>query len=751
MYRYRISQLGGIAAGAIVLACNSPSDARAADKETLLEEVTVTASKRDQSLEDIPMSISVVGAESLSDRQLMDLNDFLPALPGVSFIDYGGGRNTIVLRGLAADPQIEDKVVGTYFGEANISQLGNVSGGASGSADLKMIDIARIELLRGPQGTLYGSGSMGGTLRILPNAPNPDRFEGEVAVGFSGTGGEGGANSSQSAVLNFPLAQERLALRLVGYHSHDSGYVRNIAASDPPKVEAAAETGAIVVDRGDIGATEITGWRASLLWTPSDALNVSLLYAAQDSLMDGRPEVNLRLDDYQQSRWEATGKGSEYLKDRFAVTNLTIEYDFGWAKLVSATSHINQTSHTDRNFLGNFWEFNPTIVYNDTDNTVVSEELRLVSPSDRRLRYVAGYFYEDFKQHREDVTEWLGTVESNIFDPNGSNQLGSFDDHDHVTQNAVFGELSYDVIENLALTVGGRYFDYSRRFTETFPIKGVFNEGLPEPDIREGSESDHTLKAGATYRANEDMLLFAQWAQGFRLGDTVEPWPSSCDQDGDGLHDELGLPRTTSIGSDSTSNYEIGMKWTVGQRLVLNPTIFHTDWEGIPIQIGRDSECGFGVTINGGKARTQGIEVEGSYAATDRVRVDFGASYIDAVLASDVEHVGTSGDRLPGSPRFSGSLGLQFSGELRGRPAFVRLDYAYVGGFYGHVGESGTEAGDYHLLNLNGSLDLTDRLTANVFVKNLTDSQALTWVDYFPPNAVQMRPRMVGINLRYAF
>ncbi len=740
-----------LAAGTAVLAIVSSQPAWAESTETHLEEITVTAMKRNQNLQDIPMSISVVGENTLNERRLSELNDFLPSIPSVNFIDFGGGRNTIIMRGLAAQPQIEDKVVGTYFGEANISQLGNVSGGASGSSNLKMVDIARVELLRGPQGTLYGAGSMGGTLRILPNLPNLTDLEGHVEAGFGSTARAGGTNSEQQAVLNIPVAKDRFAIRLVGYNYNDSGYVKNIAASDPAKVAAAEATGAIVINKDHIGDTDVHGFRMSALLQASENLNVTATYAYQNTFMDGRPEVNLNLGDYEQSRWETPGRGSEFLKDEFHLANVTITYDFGWASLVSATSRIHQDSDTDRNFLGDFWEYNPSLVINSTNNKVLTEEIRLVSDSSKKFRYVIGYYYENYKQHREDITLWLGTVESNIFDPGGSNELGSFDDHEKIKQNAVFGELMYDLMDRLTLTVGGRYFDYKRKFTETFPVHGVFNIGLPEPDIRHASESDQTFKAGASYRANDDLLLFAQWAQGFRLGDTIEPWPSSCDVDEDGLHDDLGLPRTTQIDSDSTDNYELGAKWAWQNRLQVNLTAFHTKWTGIPVAIGRDSACGFGVVINGGKAKTSGFELEGTYQASDAVRVDFGASYVNAELASDVESVGVSGDRLPGSPEFSASLGLTYTFDMLGKPSYIRADYSYVGGFYGQVAEQGAEAGDYHLVNLTSSVMLLEDLSATIYVKNLFNNKRLTWVDYFPPNAVQMRPRVLGINLKYGF
>lgn len=740
-----------LAASTAMLAIMSSLPAWAEDKEFKLEEVVVTAMKRDQGLQDVPMSISVVGEKNLADRHLADLNDFLPSVPSVSFIDFGGGRNTIVVRGLSAQPQLEDKVVGTYFGEANISQLGNVSGGAAGSSDLKMIDIARVELLRGPQGTLYGAGTMGGTLRVIPNQPNLNSLEGSVEAGFGNTARFGGANSHQQAVLNVPIVNDRVAVRLVAYNFKDSGYVKNIAASDPAKVAAAEATGAIVIDKDHIGATDSTGWRLSALWKLSDDFKVTAMYASQDTYMDGRPEVNLGLGDYEQSRWEMPGRGSEFLSDKLSVANLTAEYNFGFATLVSSTSRINERSDTDRNFLGDFWEYNPSVVINSTNNTVESEELRLVSDSSKKFRYVLGYYYEKRHQHREDDTRWVGTVESNIFDPNGSNLLGSFDDNDRVKQNAVFGELSYDVTNKLTVTVGGRYFNYKRHFTETFPVHGVFNEGLPEPDVRDVSETSHTLKAGVNYRANDDVMIYAQWAQGFRLGKPIDPWPNSCDVNQDGLHDELGLPNNRQVNSDKTSNYEAGLKWTVQQRLQVNATAFYTDWTGMPVAFGRDSACGFGVTINGGKARTQGIELEGAYSASDSVRIDFGTSYVHAVLARDVEHVGVSGDRLPGSPKFSASLGITYSLELLGNPSFLRADYSYVGGYYGEVAEAGRKAGDYHMVNLNGAMTIKNNITASVYVKNLLNTKVLTWVDSFPPNASQMRPRVIGANLKYAF
>ena len=200
----------------------------------ILEEVIVTATKRETSLQETAMSISAIGGEAIDKRNLVGMEDYLPFIAGVSMQDRGAGQNDIVIRGISVGNQGESNpATGVYFGETPVTGLNSTTGGeGGGSADIKMVDIERVEVLRGPQGTLYGAGSMGGTVRIIPNKPELSAFGGKIAAGYSQTGEEGGDNTMAQAVVNVPIIEDELALRAVAYQFDNDGFIDNIAGSE---------------------------------------------------------------------------------------------------------------------------------------------------------------------------------------------------------------------------------------------------------------------------------------------------------------------------------------------------------------------------------------------------------------------------------------------------------------------------------------------------------------------------------------
>ena len=225
---------------------------------SVLEEIVVTATKRgDTSTLDIPASISVANEDQISKRGLVGMDDFLRTLPSTNFLDRGAGRNGIIIRGVTASPQ-DDIAVGVYIDETPVTGLGSI---ASGNPDLKYVDMQRIEVLRGPQGTLYGDGSIAGTVRVIPNAPDLNDFSAEIAGSASSTADLGGRNTTARAVLNLPVVEDKFAIRIVGYDYDNSGYYENIAGDSADKAIWADAFGGIVTSRGT-GAVSYTHLRA---------------------------------------------------------------------------------------------------------------------------------------------------------------------------------------------------------------------------------------------------------------------------------------------------------------------------------------------------------------------------------------------------------------------------------------------------------------------------------------------------------
>ena len=445
------------------------------------------------------------------------MEDYLPSIPGVSMQDRGVSQNNIIIRGIASDPQIETSNVGVYFGEIPLANLGSASSSdLSGSADLKLVDIERIEVLRGPQGTLYGSGSMGGTVRVIPKSPNLEQLEGNLNGRYSNTGERGGDNSMVQGVINIPLIEDKLAVRAVAYRFDNSGFIDNVAGSDANTQTTYAShiaLGGVAVDQDNVGSSDITGFRSTILWQATDELKVSLSYIQQELEQDGMAEVNLNLDDdFEQVRLKAgLADGNEFLTNELKVTNLVIDYDLSWANLLSTSSFIDYESayDSDVSFVFSFpaSQGAKKIIDNFT------QEIRLSSKFDGPLQLLAGLYYEDVDPPSELFLGWSGDPS---LDANGIGRQRFFE-RKQTEQKAVFGELSYQFNEKLIGTFGARYFKYTQTFHNT-RSDGFF--GAATDERRENDESGQNYKFNLSYSPSDDTLIYGQWSEGFRLGPT---------------------------------------------------------------------------------------------------------------------------------------------------------------------------------------------------------------------------------------
>ena len=728
----------------------------------VLEEIVVTASKRGAgtSIQDTPMAISALGGDSIEKRGLVGMDDYLRTLPGVDMQDRGAGVNSIVIRGIASDPQIDDATVGSYFGEVPISNLGGSgTNGAAGNADLKLVDIERIEVLRGPQGTIYGSGSMGGTVRVMPASPNLTETEGRLATRYSQTSERGDDNTMVQAVLNLPLIEDTFAVRGVVYRFDNSGYVDNVAGSQSggPALDAAIAAGGVARDHGDAGSDEYTGFRLAALWQPVDVLDITLTYIQQEVEQDGQPEVNLNLSgDYQQTRLGvgANGVDRESLSNDIDIASLVANYDLGWGTVTSASSWIDyeSSSESDLSIIG-------SPVYNAGNREIdrFTQELRLASQLDGPFQFVAGFYYEDGESDWLQTWLWSGSDPSLNPLPPGSNFF-NIPDVDEIEQKAFFGELSYEILEGLTATIGARHFDYDRTTSTGFT---QFEPSAPLDTIGKTSEKDTIYKANISYALNDDMLVYGQWAEGFRLGKGLpNPSPDTvCDPDNNGIIDELGITRPTKLESDTSENFELGVKSSFAEnRISLNAAVYRIKWDGIPVLVTPFPLCS--IQLNAGKATSEGVELEVEAALAENLRINASASYSEATLDDDTPSVGSKGDNLPGSADFNISVGLEYRFTLAEYPGFARVDYSYLSEYFSSTAEDKIDptiqgSGDFGQLNLKTGLTIND-FDVDIFVNNATNEDGFTWVESVLPafgtaRGYQIRPRTVGLNIAYRF
>ncbi|MDB4032701.1 TonB-dependent receptor, partial [Porticoccaceae bacterium] len=643
--------------------------------------------------------------------------------------------------------------------------LKNFGGLSNGAADIKMVDIERVEVLRGPQGTLYGSSGMSGIVKIIPTAPNLTEVEGKLATRFSQTAEKGGNNSMVQGTLNVPLIEDTLAIRAVAYQFKNSGYVENVAASQPLSGDPASLSG-VAIDRGDVGNDEYTGFRLAALWQPTEQLDMTLSYTTQDIEQDGVPDVNLVLDGkYQQQRYNVDEGGSryEYIESEVDVVSLAASYDLGWGKLSSTTSQLDADggAGSDGSFSTGWFGLPnnpPTGLTSTAHYDVFTQELRFVSQLGGPLEFVSGIYYEDFEGTALVVNRWTGSGPRPDDIINVGPYTGTFPEilarnvwSTPYTQKAFFSELVYNFSEQLSLTLGGRYYDYERKRGLTANNLFTLLEDNVTPE-RVINETGQSYKANLSYALTEDILIYTQWAEGFRLG-KGQSESNACTL--------AGIDVPSSVESDTTENFELGLKASFADgRATFNAAAYRIDWEGIPVFVSPAENCTY--TANVGEAVSEGVELELSAQLTDSFRLDLSASYGEATIAKDAFLTNfvtvEKGDNLPGSADFNINLGTQYDFSLAGYDSFARIDYTYMSEFSTSIDESIPLApsGGFGQLNLKTGIAF-DQIAVDLFVNNLTNEDGLTWTDSLlnwepgVQRANRIRPRTMGVNLSYQF
>ena len=731
-----------------------------------LEEIIVTAQKREERIIDVPVSIAVISNQEIERRGLIGMEDYLRSIPGVNLIDNGPINNAIIIRGITTSPTFENFFSGTttatYFDETAITAAGGMG---AGGIDVRPVDFERIEVLRGPQGTTLGSASIGGALRLIPAKPKLDGISARVTANYSNTSGTGSDNSMIQAVVNIPVVADKFAVRAVGYRYDESGFYRNIAGIDPTTIASAESFGLGDFVRGyvqdDVGRLLSTGGRLAALWQATDRLSLSMNFLTQTLEQDGSPLTTVgkfeqtKIPLAPQSR--ERGEAGEVFDTEMDLANLVLNYDLKWAALTSVVSWIDS---------GSVWAFAGDLPFGSQNGTSdfnsFTAEIRLASQLPGRLQFLTGLFYEDIDDHFVELDYWPGPPETNVWETDPAFQadpLFLYDSTRLIEQRALFGEVSYGLTDKLTATLGGRYFEYEK--TESLLQEGIPYTGVPlgagVTETLRSSDSDSIYKANFSYKPTKDAMLYASWTEGFRLGRPAPGLPAAvCDLDGDGVIDGTSVPieSTRNISSDFLTNYEIGAKFTLfDQRMTIDTSVYHIDWNDMPILVtlppgscGRD---GAAYTGNAGAATSEGMEFQASLFVLEGLRLDFGGGYTKAELAKDAPNIGgQAGDRLPGSPEVSANLAVQYDFDLADYSAFIRADSLYVAEFYAGVGETGTAVGDYIKIDARAGMAIKN-LSVELFVRNVTDEDAFTW-----PASVggyRLRPRTIGIQLGYSF
>ena len=659
------------------------------DSSWQIDEIIVTANRREQSLIEVSSSISVFEQGFIEQRGIDSIKDIIVLTPGIvaDNPELFGDGNDFTIRGVSGQP-LSTATVGVYLDEVPLT----VGEGAN-EPTIRTFDLERVELLRGPQGTLYGAGAMGGAIRYISNKPDASEFDGQLRLEGSSIK-NGGEDYAIDGAVNVPLAPDRLALRVTGSYDKRGGYIDLPNALDGPEKDA--------------NTRELASIRGVLRFTPNDDLTVDLQAWYEDRDFDGLRVLNtgatsLLVDDAE------TGIVS-FGGGKFEQYALTVSYDFGWMEAVSSTSFIkNDSTVSFPQIL-----FPPAPFTTNIENELESftQELRLVSRHGGPFSWIFGIFYQDSdSQGFLEIPDFFGLRGDGI---------------EEREQLSFYGELSYQITKTLQATVGLRHFteDSFESFERT-----LF--GFPAL-VENDNDFDKTVpKFALTFLPSENINLYGSVSQGFRVGGlNLSPHPAD----------------PTAFNPDSLWAYEVGLKAkTLDGRLNASVAAFYNDWSSIQIfQFG----LGGGVVVNGGEAHTQGIEAQVSYQLIQGLVLSANASLMEAEFDETVAVAGiTDGNRIPDVAESNAAILLDYTRPIWDDKQFeFHLDTVYAGNQV-NPDQSG-KRGSSVTWNARAGVS-ADQWKAAIYVRNLGNRLVVDeFNDFF--FAVE-RPRTIGIEVSRHF
>jgi outer membrane receptor protein involved in Fe transport len=730
-----------------------------------LEEIVVTATKRPQTLQDVPVAVTAITGDDIAARGFTNYADYVNSVPNMWMQDLGPGQTQIYIRGLVASGG-SGFPVATYFGEAVTSLLTN----NGGFANLRLVDIDRVEVLRGPQGTLFGANSLAGVLRIVPQAPNLTDFQVNAAArGWSTAQSDDGSEHFEG-VLNIPLISQKLAARFVAYQDHIAGYLDNVVPAAAPFDYSAgfeAPDGTLVIPghaaftRKDINSQDTWGARAALSWKPIDPLHVDLSFVAQESRLNSEPGEQPALGDYLVQRPLDLYSQGEFLEQE-RIGQLVVGYDWSSVSLTAATGYTRMQRYAaqDIGFLAVNAGLGPQLwaLLDRSKGEAFTQEVRVQSRGTGPFQWLGGYFYTN---SNFDLTQTVPDyscptcLPQALFGQNFALATAGDPIGEKQKQQSVFAEASYSFTPQWTLGAGARYLrDYIESFSPA--VTGLLANGsTPAAPPIGGLNSVFNPSAYVRFKANEDMTYYLQAARGFRGGTANQTLAYDPNGPCGATAAAYGVGPLTK--PDTLWTFEVGLKssWADG-RIAANAAVFHQKWDGV--QLNANQPCGFTGFVNGGNASGNGAELEMSARFNRSWSANLSASYVYNEFNSTTPGTGfTPGERVPGAPEENASAGLQYNFPLSSTwSGFARADYVFVGNVHNVFG-SGADTKPF-LLGGYGQADARVNLQGQqwgleLFTHNLTNRRAAeTTVDPTRGGyAYMIRPREIGVEVRYSF
>lgn len=722
------------------------------DDASVVDEVVVTALRRETRLQDTPISITAVTGQALENMGASTVQDIVSSVPGLNLTEGNTGQRRISVRGVQS---AGESTVGLYLGDTPITGPNSATSDPSSiTPDLNMFDVSRVEVLRGPQGTLFGSGSMSGTFRVVFNEADAYDYEGAVDL-TANTIRSGGQGYAGRAMVNVPLMEGLLGARLVVYDELRAGYVDNVR-----------------LGQEDINEARAYGGRLMLKFTPTETLKITSLLTIQKQTASDNSGWYPALGDY---------KTDTYTKlpfpNTFRLFNLAAEWDLGFATLNASTSYYDwdATKFIDgslaalqvraagtycaryngitgacnatqlaayRAYIDSVFPlsgYQPMIVESRVN------EVRLTSNSDGPLTWTVGAFHEQREDEATSSTVEADPVSGEVYWPivyNFSRFVGV-----DLTQKALYGEASYRFLDRFTLSLGARAYEYEKQSRSQVLSTSFINASVAGPLTVYDSNADGWVgRANLSYDITPDAMVYAQYSEGFRPGG-INNTP--------GLTADL-IPYT----SDSLENYEVGAKTTwFGGKLTANVSVYEIKWSNMQIAA---SIPNFSFIANVGAATIKGLELELAARPLPGLSLTGSMGLVDGALDVDqttglIVAAGRAGDTIPNEPDFKAAFSAEYVWPIAsGFDGLARLDYAYTGesiSTFRPTSPYYETMGDFSNVNLRLGIE-GETWGAFLFANNLFDvvgKVKVTSQAAYEQQTYSIPPRTIGVNVRRRF
>ncbi len=719
-------------AGTAVSLIASPAFAQDnAEQTAATPDIVVTAQKRAERLIDVPQSVTALSGDDLDRLAARQFVDFANTVPGLQYVSQGAGTSQISMRGVTSGADVSS-TVGIYVDEVPYGSSSAFANGPRRALDVGLFDLDRVEVLRGPQGTLYGASAMGGVLKYVMRRPSLTSFEGKAQAGISSTE-HGGTSYDGSAVINVPLVTDKVAVRASGFYSRDGGYFNNVA------------TGQRNIDRG-----QVYGGRVETLIAPTDDLSIRLTGFAQNIRRSGNAYASINLDGTPLAGWlDQSHPLAEPFRSNFRLASATIDYRFGAATLTSITSYQSNATYASTDGSSVYALYLQILAGIPAQAVGVNElartrkftqEVRLASPTGQTLEWQIGGFYTHEKSLLRQVADTYGA--GLVLMPNINAVTAAIDSS--YEEYAVFGDVTYHLTDTFDVTGGIRYARNNQAFTQN--ASGIFVVSAPGSSSH---ESVTTWLANARYRFSKHVTAYARFATGYRPGGpnfrVIDP--------------ATGNPSPPTFGSDTLTSYEGGIKAeTADHKFGIDLSGYYIDWRNIQLL---SPVAGVTNFANGPGAHIKGAELTLT-ARPDRGLIATGnLAYNDGNLTEAVPLLGArKGERLPNTPHVTASVNLDytlFSSPLK----------PTIGGTLRFASDSRVsfdaspslrqyKLPSYETVDLRAGLSF-GRVDAQVYVQNLFDThgqlagQTILSQLGGPAQVLILRPRTIGLRLSSHF